>query len=104
MELQVGEYFIPKDCTIRRIGQTIQVYRKRKDRLDVGEYRCKDCKHYVKGYTNAIYYWTTDVCEMKPKAPSKKQLSNPQLANRKLYFAAQKYGKPCDNFELRNRW
>ena len=96
-ELQIGEYFIPDGCTIRRVGNTIQVYQKKKDKLDIKDYRCKDCVHYVDGHTG-LHYWTTKVCNMKPKT----LLRLPEeFKDFKLYFGAQKYEKPCDKFEAR---
>ena len=92
-ELKIGEYLIPEGCTFKRVGNTIQVYRKKKDKLKVDEYRCKDCKHYVEGHTGS-HFWTTAVCDMKPK---KRKCAN----GHKLFYMAQKYGKPCELFELR---
>lgn len=96
-ELQIGEYLIPEGCTIRRVGSTIHVYQKKKGKLDIKDNRCKDCEHYVDGHTG-LHYWTTKVCEMKPKT----LLRLPEkFKDFKLYFGAQKYGKPCDMFELK---
>lgn len=106
MELQIGEYLIPDGCTIKRVGNTIQVYQKKKDRLDVDEYRCKDCIHYTDGHAG-LYHWTTMICDAKPKklsVPMEKRKANHKCFQYyKLYFAAQKYGKPCEMFKLRNK-
>ena len=106
MELQVGEYFIPDGCTIKKIGNTIRVYQKKKDKLDVKDYRCKDCIHYTDGHSG-LYYWTTMVCDAKPKvlssAMEKRRENHKDFQHFKLYFAAQKYGKPCNLFEARKK-
>lgn len=44
MELKIGEYIIPEGCTIKRIGNTIQVYQKKKQ-IDTSVLRCRDCKY-----------------------------------------------------------
>lgn len=102
MELQIGEYIIPEGCTIKRVGNIIQVYQKKKDRLEMCDFRCKDCKHYVGGHTG-LYYWTTMVCDMKPKTLShtmeKRKEQHKDFQYYKLYYSAQKYGKPCEHFE-----
>lgn len=55
MELKIGEYTIPEGCTIKRIGNTIQVYQKKKQR-DTSVLRCRDCK-YCDENTNQWYHW-----------------------------------------------
>ena len=103
-ELQIGEYFIPDGCTIKRVGNTIHVYQKKKDKHKVEDYRCKDCKHYTSGHAG-LYYWTTMVCDMKPKvlsqAMEKRKALHKDFQYYKLYYTAQKYGMPCNLFEAR---
>lgn len=103
-ELQIGEYIIPDGCTIRRVGNTIQVYQKVKKKLDAGDYRCKDCKHYVDGHTG-LHYWITKVCDMKPKTLSRLSERGKALhkdfKDFKLYYYTNGYEKPCDKFEAR---
>lgn len=103
-ELKIGEYFIPEDCTIKRVGNTIQVYKKKKDRLSIDEPRCKDCVHYVEGHAG-LYYWTTKVCDKKPKTLSaemeRRKAKHKDFQYFKLFHAARKYEKPCSMFEKR---
>ncbi len=106
MELKIGEYLIPEGYTVKRIGNTLKVYRKKNRTLGEGEFRCKDCKHYVIGHSN-LCYWTTTVCDAKPKvlsdAMEKKKKNHKDYRHFKLYFAAITYGKPCDMFELKTK-
>lgn len=46
MELKIGEYTIPEGCTIKRIGNTIQVYQKKQ--IDPTILRCRQCKYCVR--------------------------------------------------------
>ena len=54
MELKIGEYTIPEGCTIKRIGNTIQVYQKKQ--RDTSVLRCRDCK-YCDENMNQWYHW-----------------------------------------------
>lgn len=103
-ELQIGEYFIPEGCTLKRIGNTIQVYRKKVKKLKEGDYRCKDCKHYICGHT-CLSHWTTMVCELRPKelsqALERRKALNKRFKDYKLYRAAQAYNMPCELFEVK---
>lgn len=87
MELQVGEYIIPDDCTAKLAGKTVVVYKCKNKKLALTEYRCKDCKHRVKGKCLKAQYYDTMVCELKPKKENG------------LFYCAPLYGKPCEFFE-----
>lgn len=91
MLLVEGEYHIPSDMTIKRVGNKLMVYKKKSKTLSENEYRCKDCIHNVSGCS--IGYWQTKVCEMKPKKPRKDGVM--------LYKSTRKYDKPCENFKLK---
>ena len=91
--LQEGEYTIPEGYTAKKVGSILQVYKSKKNVLSDGEYRCKDCKHYVKGYSSNSGWCETMVCGLMLKRTTKK--------GRPVYKAAQKYGIPCDKFELK---
>lgn len=95
MELKEGVYFIPDGYTIKRIGRSIQVYKPRGKCLAEGDYRCKDCVHYVEGYTSNSGWYKSIVCDVQPKWKAKD--------GRMLYKAAQKYGKLCYKFELKGK-
>lgn len=93
MTLQEGEYFIPDGYSVKKVGQTLQVYKSKANRLPKGEYRCKDCKHYVRGFSSNSAWYETMVCELIFKRTTKE--------GRPCYKAVNKYGKPCDKFELK---
>ena len=86
MDLQVGEYFIPDDCTAKFVGRTLVVYKRKSKKLAPTEYRCKDCKHRIKGHCLKRQRYDTMVCELKPKENG-------------LFYGAPLYGEPCDKFE-----
>ena len=89
MTLKEGEYFIPDGYSVKKVEQTLQVYKSKANRLSEGEYRCKDCKHRVKGKTFGRQYYDTMVCELKPKKENG------------LFYCAPLYGKLCEKFELK---
>jgi hypothetical protein len=93
MELKEGKYFIPDGYTVRRVGKILHVYKPKSKGLIEGDYRCKDCVHYVEGYTSNVRWYKSIVCDVQPKREAKD--------GKMLYKAAQKYGKPCDKFELK---
>ena len=86
-DLKEGEYTIPDDCTAKIVGRTVVVYKRKSKKLAPNEYRCKDCKHRVKGRTFRRQYYDTMVCELKPKEENG------------LFYCAPLYGKPCKKFE-----
>ena len=92
-ELQEGEYAIPDGYSIKKVGRTLKVYKSKSTKLAEGEYRCKDCKHYVLGYSSNSAWYETRVCELLFKRMTKE--------GRPCYKAVNKYGKPCVNFELK---
>jgi hypothetical protein len=93
MELQEGTYQIPDGLSVKQVGRTIEVYKSKKKTLEEGDYRCKDCIHYVKGLGKQSGGWETMVCEEKPAGEDKKGVMR--------YYAMSKYGKPCESFKLR---
>ena len=86
MELKIGEYTVPEGCTIKIKGKIVSVYERKNKTLSPTEYRCKDCKHRIKGYCFNNPRYSSWVCELKPKSNG-------------LYYCAPLYGKPCDKFE-----
>jgi len=86
MELKIGEYFIPDGCVVKLVGRTVVVYKRKSKKLAPTEYRCKDCKHRVKGKTFGRQFYDTMVCELKSKGNG-------------LFYGAPLYGKPCEKFE-----
>jgi hypothetical protein len=90
--LEIGEYKIPEDCCAKVMGKTITVKKKACLKLPEGEYRCKDCKHRVRGIS--ITHYETDVCELKRKGLC-------SYDGKVHYYACQAYDKICENFELK---
>ena len=91
MTLQEGEYLIPDGYSVKKVGKTLQVYKSKSNRLDKDEYRCKDCKHYVRGYSSNSAWYETMVCDLTLKRTTKE--------GRQCYKAVNKYAKPCGFFE-----
>lgn len=89
--IEEGEYLIPNGYSVKRVGDKLTVYKSKRNVLKVGEYRCKDCKHYVKGFSTNSGWYETMVCEENPK-----RITND---GRYTYKAVQKYGMPCYKFE-----
>ena len=89
----MGEYFIPDGCTVDRAGRLLTV-RRQKKRLtgEGGDYRCQHCRHYASGHAVSNLYWTTTVCERKPKKIYKGTW---------LYYHVEATCRACDEFELR---
>lgn len=88
--IKEGSYKVPEGYTAKCVNRVVHVYKTKRSNIPVGEYRCRDCKHYVRGYS---CYWETIVCDMKPKRVT--------LDGKQLYYSAIKYGKPCKDFVLR---
>lgn len=99
--LTVGEYIIPDDCRVIATKGKVEVFKRiTTHRLKDGEYRCKDCKHFTKGRTTIRQprdYWGY-VCKLKPK-----KLKYCPYKDLKMYYTAQKYGKICKDFTLKER-
>ena len=92
-EIKEGVYLIPDNlrAIIKDGGKTL-VVQERKGRnpyLKEGEYRCRDCTHFIKGYwSKKVKWYTTFVCDKKPKGDG-------------CFYACHYYGKPCENFNLK---
>ena len=105
-ELTIGIYAIPKDCraVVLEGGRQIEIRKKKNMPLEPDEPRCCHCKHYVDGHTG-LYHWITKVCDAKPKtlskAMEKRKANHNGYKDYTLYYAAQRYGKPCEMFELK---
>lgn len=98
-ELEIGTYIIPADCRARVENGRVEVAKRTGSRsLSSTDYRCRDCKHRVKGHTTTNKWWESYVCDLKPKVIK----SNREVGHR-IYFCAPPYGKPCENFELRTK-
>ena len=96
-EIKEGTYEIPENlrAIVTNSGKTL-IVQKRKARspyLPEGEYRCKDCVHFILGRwsANPKYTYKTRVCEMKPKK------------NEGCYHSCPDYGKPCEHFVLKSK-
>lgn len=102
-ELTPGEYILPDGYSFVRRGQVITVYEKKKKTLAFGEYRCKHCKHFVKGHT-APSRWLSTVCDLKPKklseAAERRKAEHPIFSTYTLYYSAKPFDYTCDKFEL----
>ena len=93
MILQEGDYKIPQGYSIKRNGNTLIVYKSKRKVLQEGEYRCKDCVHYQKGYSLNSGWYETMICKMLLKRVAKD--------GRQVHKAVPKYNMPCDKFEPR---
>ena len=94
MELKEGTYTIPDNLRMQLLkgGKTLVVTQRKgiNPHLKEGEYRCKDCTHFVTGYwSKNIRWYSSKVCDQKPK----KQEG--------CFYACHYYGKPCSKFELK---
>ena len=90
MVLKIGENFIPDGCVAKLVGRKEVVYERKSKKLSPTEYRCKHCKHRIKGHWYKKQYFDSWVCELKPKGEG-------------LFYGAPLYGKPCDKFELNRK-
>ena len=93
--LSEGSYLIPEGCKATVHNGVVEISVRRDNRIKYGDWRCKDCKHRIKGKTSINAYYPSWVCALKPK-----QVRNPRFANRKLYYCANRNDKACENFEI----
>jgi hypothetical protein len=94
MEITEGVYDIPDGYRAKILIGAKQIsIQKRKPRcIEEGDYRCKDCIHRVEGYPTRHRWYTSFVCELKPKKTVEGS------------FYAAPYGqKACKDFDLRNK-
>jgi len=92
-ELSIGEYRIPKGL-VARISDGVLTVRESRQRLEVTEHRCRDCKHFGCGHATDSN-WTTTVCFEKPK-----ELKHKRIAD-KIYYHVGSMHKICSLFDLR---
>lgn len=97
MELKEGIYTLPDNLRAVVEKGIVKVFPKSrtKNLKERGIYRCKDCTHYVLGRAKAGKSYLDRVCELRPKKNTSKQ-----YPEQELYYAALKYGIPCEKFEL----
>ena len=93
--LQEGEYTIPKGYTAKKVGSTLKVYKSKRNVLHDDDYRCKDCVHFVKGFSTNSGLYETNVCDMFPT-----RITDGGIYR---YKAVQKYAMPCFNFQAREK-
>ena len=92
-KLKTGEYVIPDDCSVKKVGKTILVYKKKIKRVDSD--RCRYCKHFGTGPTiMSSEWWTSCVCFKKPKGVG--------ITGKTIYYSANPYGKVCELFEQKD--
>lgn len=93
MEIQEGIYDIPDGCIAKLLPGAKKIsIQKRKDRhIQSGDYRCKDCCHRVEGHCTHHTWYTSMVCDLRPK----KTLPN-------TFYAAPYGQKSCEKFELKD--
>lgn len=84
---------IPPNCSIRRRGNTIEIYDSHCKGLSEEEVRCKDCFWRQLGYSTSSNPRKTLVCFQKPK----KAKNNGEP----VYFHIEPYDKVCDKFKKR---
>lgn len=73
-------------------GQVVRVLKRlvRYNRIQEGDYRCRDCKHRIQGWCKQNSVYPTSVCEMRPKVSS---------GPRPLHFVAGAHSHICQHFE-----
>lgn len=92
--LSEGRYRIPEGYKATIHQGLVEISVKKDNRIKEGDWRCKDCKHRIKGKSSINAYYPSYVCRLKPK-----QVRNSRFANRKLYYCANRNDKACENFE-----
>ena len=92
--LKEGYYTISDGFVVKRNGNVLTVYKTVRKRFVDGQYRCRDCAHNKQGYTTSVRWYMSDICECKPKRIDKD--------GKQLYYTVSKYGKPCEDFKLRD--
>ena len=88
--LEIGEYRVPDDCTMKIKGKTLRVT-KCKD-IRVYEQRCRDCEYMSEGYTRKVATWRSIVCLKKPK-------NDVTCKGDKMFFSTTPYGHICEHFK-----
>ena len=91
-ELQPGEYTIPEGYMMERKGNVFII--RTSKRIEIHEYRCKNCKYYGKARLTINAWYESDACLMKPK-----KVENKRFQDQELYYGAKPHGKICDKFE-----
>ena len=96
MDLKEGIYNIPDGLVVKilRGARQIEVKPNSDNRIKPGDYRCKDCKHQIEGPCLGNQWWTSKVCEKRPKRV---------VQQTQVYYAAQDNRFPCAMFELKDR-
>ena len=69
-------------CVVKR--------KERSNRIKEGDFRCRDCKHRVKGRCRGNSVYETMVCEIRPKE---------NAGGQKLFYCSPAFRFPCENFE-----
>ena len=90
MTLQEGEYLIPYGYTAKLVGRTVWVYKTRRNTLKEGDYRCRDCSHFTRGFSINSRILETNVCAIMVRKV---------FEGKVLYKAALPYDKPCSKFK-----
>ena len=93
--IEIGEYDIPDGCRAMVAEGKVHVIERKDRRLKPGEYRCRDCRFFAKGLCTPCQPNESDLCLKKPKNVKYRKTWE------QLYYGAQKYGRPCADFEKR---
>ena len=88
--LEIGEYRVPDDCTMKIKGKILRVVKCKDNR--VHEQRCRDCVFFAEGYTRKVATWRSVVCLKKPKNAT-------TCKGDPMYFSVTPYGMICQHFE-----
>lgn len=99
-EIKPGLYIVPDGYRVVLKDHNRAIEIREKERNPEG-YRCKDCRHFVRGYTS-YHEYTTTVCDLKPKTLSeamRKSIAAIRFGDKQLYYHVTKYDKTCSKFE-----
>lgn len=91
--LAPGTYELPNNC--RAIVRGGKVYVSVKSSY-MSTPRCRDCAHYVFGYSKYGQVTTNAVCELRPKPDSRS--INPELIGHPRYYSVRPYAPVCEKF------
>ena len=87
--IEVGEYYIPDDCTAKIAGRHLVI---QKHLRDIDSPKCRDCKFCIKGKHTLGQTYLSKVCQMKPKK------LKCTARHEELFYSVTPHAKPCERF------
>lgn len=91
--LEIGEYRVRDDCTMKIKGKTLRVVKCKDNR--VHEPRCRDCVYMSEGYSLRVGGWRSLICLKRPK-------NKVTCKGDPMYFTTTPY-KICEHFKSKNK-